>query len=123
LERQVHFVTLFKAVSKFIGDDAAKTIASPYTLTTREELRGLAVGAGFRHISVRFQQRTIREVQDIAQFTNGLLQATPVASQFLALSQDQRLTLASFVAHQLADDVDDAGMAVPQENHFLFAIR
>jgi len=123
LERQVYFVTLFKAVSKFIGDDAAKTIASPYTLTTREELRGLAVGAGFRHISVRFEQRTIREVEDIAQFTNGLLQATPVASQFLALSQDQRLTLASFVADQLAGYVDDAGMAVPQENHFLFAIR
>jgi conjugal transfer/entry exclusion protein len=63
------------------------------------------------------------EVEDIAQFTNGLLQATPVASQFLALSQDQRLTLASFVAGQLAGYVDDAGMAVPQENHFLFAIR
>ena len=46
-----------------------------------------------------------------------------MASQFLALSQDQRLTLASFVAGQLAGYVDDAGMAVLQENHFLFAIR
>jgi ubiquinone/menaquinone biosynthesis C-methylase UbiE len=32
LERQAFFVTLFKAVSRFIGDNAAKTIASPYTL-------------------------------------------------------------------------------------------
>jgi hypothetical protein len=46
-----------------------------------------------------------------------------VASQFLALASDQRMALVSYVADQLADYVDDAGMAVPQENHFLFAIR
>ena len=123
LERQVYFATLFKAVGRFISDDAAKTIASPYTLTTREDLRRLAVGAGFKNISVRFEQRTLREAEDIARFTNGLLQATPVASQFRALGNDQRMALARHVADQLAGYVDDAGMAVPQENHFLFAIR
>jgi ubiquinone/menaquinone biosynthesis C-methylase UbiE len=123
LERQAFFVTLFKAVGRFIGDDAAKTIASPYTLTTREELRELAVGAGFRKITVRFEQRTIRATEDIAQFANGLLQATPVASQFLALAHDQRMALVNHVADQLDGYVDDAGMAVPQENHFLFAVR
>jgi ubiquinone/menaquinone biosynthesis C-methylase UbiE len=123
LERQAFFVTLFKAVGRFIGDDAARTIASPYTLTTKEELRRLAVSAGFTNISVRFEQRTIRTAEDIARFTKGLLRATPVASQFLALAPEQRAALASYVADRLADYIDDAGMAVPQENHFLFAVR
>jgi ubiquinone/menaquinone biosynthesis C-methylase UbiE len=123
LDRQVYFMALFKAVDRFIGDDAAKTIASPYTLTTKDELRALAIGAGFKNITVRFEQRTIRAEEDIAQFTNGLLQATPMASQFLALGNNQRTALMNYVADQLADYVDDAGMAVPQENHFLFAVR
>ena len=123
LDRQVYFATLFKAVSKFIGDDAAKVIASPYSLTTKEELHKLATGAGFKSIAVRFEQRTLREAENIARFTDGLLQATPVASHFLALGNDQRRALTAYVADQLAGYVDDAGMAVPQENHFLFAVR
>jgi hypothetical protein len=35
----------------------------------------------------------------------------------------ERIALVNFVADQLDGYADDAGMAVPQENHFLFAVR
>jgi SAM-dependent methyltransferase len=122
LERQIFFKTLFDAVSMFIGGDAANAIASPYTLTTRDELHALAAGAGFNDVTVRFEQRTIR-ADDIARYTIGLMHATSLAAAFRVLTDDEKTRFGGYMAQQLAGYIDDAGMAVPQENHFLFAAR
>ena len=53
----------------------------------------------------------------------GFVQASPVAGNFLALSEENKQRLGAFIAKQLASYVDDAGMAVPQENHILTAVR
>ena len=122
LERQVFFKTLFDAVSMLLGGDAAKAIASPYTLTTREELRALASGAGFNDVTVRFEHRTIR-AHDVVGYARGIIQVTPMAGEFLALPDDEKARFGAYMTDRLASYVDDAGMAVPQENHFLFAVR
>jgi hypothetical protein len=47
--------------------------------------------------------------------------ATPVAAQFMALSDDRRQAFIAHVVERIANYVDDAGLSVPQENHFLTA--
>jgi hypothetical protein len=49
--------------------------------------------------------------------------ATPVTAQFVALPVEQRQAFIAQVAEQLAGYVDDAGLAVPWENHFVTAIK
>ena len=53
----------------------------------------------------------------------GFVQASPVAGKFLALSEEDKQRFGAFIATRLSSYVDDAGMAVPQENHFLLAYR
>ena len=53
----------------------------------------------------------------------GFVQASPVAGKFLALSEEDKQRFGAFIAKRLSSYVDDAGMAVPQENHFLLAYR
>lgn len=54
--------------------------------------------------------------------TNFLGQ-TPVAAQLLALPDDRKQTLIAHSVEQLASYVDDTGLAVPAENHFLTASK
>jgi hypothetical protein len=49
--------------------------------------------------------------------------APPIASQFQALSSDRQSPFVDYVAEGLAGYVDDAGSAVPMENHFLTAVK
>jgi len=53
----------------------------------------------------------------------GFMVATPIASQFQALSVDRQRAFADYVADRLAGYVDDAGLAAPMENHFLIAVK
>ena len=53
----------------------------------------------------------------------SVLGATPVTAQFLALSDDRRQAFVTHVVERIASYVDDAGLAVPQENHFLTASK
>jgi hypothetical protein len=53
----------------------------------------------------------------------GFMQATPIAGQFMSLSEDRRNAFVGRVSELLKGYVDDAGMAVPQENHYLTATR
>ena len=43
--------------------------------------------------------------------------------EFLALPDDEKARYGAYMTDRLASYVDDAGMAVPQENHLLFAVR
>jgi hypothetical protein len=59
----------------------------------------------------------------VARLVTGFMGATPAAAQFLALSDDHRQAFVAHVVERIADYVDDAGLAVPQENHFLTALK
>jgi hypothetical protein len=54
---------------------------------------------------------------------SGFMGATPVTGQFLALSDDRQRAFVAHVVERLVGYVDDAGLAVPQENHFLTASK
>ena len=53
----------------------------------------------------------------------GFIQATPIAGQFLASSDEKRAAFAEHVGDRLKIYIDDAGLAAPLENHFLTGTR
>lgn len=122
LERQPFFVALVDAIATFLGADARSALELPFSLNTAEELRKLAQDARLRNIRVRFEHRTTR-YPTAAGLVTGFTGATPVTAQFLALSDDRRQAFVAHVVERIANYVDDAGLAVPQENHFLTASK
>jgi hypothetical protein len=85
-------------------------------------LRELAIGAGLGEVHVRFAHRTLRYAPP-ARLVAGFIITTPVASRYLALSEESRRALVHYAIEQLSGYVDDDGLAVPQENHFLTATK
>jgi ubiquinone/menaquinone biosynthesis C-methylase UbiE len=123
LDRQPFYVALVDGIVEFLGEEAAKSaFALPFSLNTAAELRMLASDAGLDRISIRFEQRTMRYPVP-AKMVSGFMIATPIASQFQALSSDRQGAFADYVAERLAGYVDDAGLAAPMENHFLAATK
>lgn len=120
MDRQVFFAVLVEACAEFIGSETRAAFALNYSLNTREELHALASAAGLKDAKVRFEHRTMR-APNPAEYGTGFIQASPVAAKFLALPDEDKQRFGAFIADRLASYVDDAGMAVPQENHFLTA--
>jgi NAD(P)-dependent dehydrogenase (short-subunit alcohol dehydrogenase family) len=112
-----------EGIVEFMGEEAAKSAFDlPFSLNTAAELRMLASDAGLQRISIRFEHRTMRYPAP-DKMVAGFMIATPIASQFQALLSDRQHAFVDFVADRLAGYVDDAGLAVPMENHFLTAVK
>jgi SAM-dependent methyltransferase len=122
MERHAFVMPFVEALGVFLGAEAKSAFDLAYSLNTREELHALAAGAGLRDAKVRFEQRTIR-APDVAEFAMGFVQASPVAAKYMALPDNERAKFGAYIANKLTGYVDDAGMAAPQENHFLLAAR
>jgi hypothetical protein len=108
------------ACAEFLGPETRATFDLNFSLNTNEELHRLASGAGLKNAEVRFEHRTMRAPDE---YGMGFVQAGPVAGNFLALSEENKQRFGAFIAKQLASYADDSGMAVPQENHYLTAVR
>jgi ubiquinone/menaquinone biosynthesis C-methylase UbiE len=118
LERQPFMV----AVGSALGADAPASFGLAFSLNTAEELRELARNAGLRNIHVRFDHRTVRHPAPL-RFVSGWIRAMPIAAQFLALSDDRKHALIADIVKRLAGYLDDAGLAVPMENHVMTASK
>jgi ubiquinone/menaquinone biosynthesis C-methylase UbiE len=122
LERQPFFVTAIEAIGEFLGADAQAPFYLAFSLDSADELRQLANGAGLQNTCVRFEHRTMRYPIP-ARFVAGWVSGAPITAQFLALPDDRRQAFITYVVDRLASYVDDAGLAVPMENHFLTASK
>jgi hypothetical protein len=122
LERQPFHFAAINGIGTFLGAEAKAAFDTAFSLNTAEELRGLARDAGLDNIRVRFEHRTLRYPVP-AGFVLGFVAQTPVAAQFLALPEDREQAFIAHVVELLASYVDDAGLAVPMENHFLTATK
>ena len=116
------YVALVDGIGKFLGAEAKKAFDLAFSLNTSEELQTLASDAGLKNIKIRFEHRTMRH-PGAAEIAAGFMQATPIASQFLALPEDKRNAFAGYVGERLWSYTDDLGLAAPMENHFLTATR
>ena len=122
LSRQPFYVALVDGIVEFLGEEAKSAFDIAFSLNTAGELRTLARDAGLQNLSIRFEHRTMRYPAP-ANMVAGFMVATPIASQFQALPSDRQRAFADYVAERLAGYVDDAGLAVPMENHFLTAVK
>jgi ubiquinone/menaquinone biosynthesis C-methylase UbiE len=122
LERQPFHAALVDGIATFLGEEARSAFDLAFSLNTAEELRTLANDAGFKNVRVRFEHRTARYPMP-AGLVAGFLGATPVTAQFLALPDDRKQALVAHIVERLGTYIDDAGLAVPQENHFLTASK
>ena len=110
------------AVAVFLGAEAKAALDFAFSLHTAEELRNLAKNAGLEDVRVRFEHRTLR-FPVAADLVKGYMGITPVTPQFLALTDDRKQAFVAHVVRELASYMDDAGLAVPAENHFLTALK
>ncbi|MGA9015079.1 MAG: hypothetical protein WB509_21535 [Acetobacteraceae bacterium] len=58
-----------------------------------------------------------------ARFVTGWVSGAPITAQFLALPDDRKQAFIAGITERVAAYVDDAGLAVPMENHFLTASK
>jgi SAM-dependent methyltransferase len=122
LERQPFFTAAIEAIGEFLGADAQTPFYLAFSLNSADELRGLALDAGLENVRVRFEHRTMRYPVP-ARFVTGWVSGAPIAAQFLALRDDRKEAFITSVLERISTYVDDAGLAVPMENHFLTAAR
>lgn len=122
LERQPFHAAAIAAIGEFLGANAQAAFDLGFSLNTADELRQLAAGAGLKNAHIRFEHRTFRYPIP-ANFVAGFMAGTPVAGQYHELPDDRRQALIDRVVEQLAGYVDDSGLAIPMENHFLTASK
>ena len=122
LDRQPGLLAIVETVGEFLGQDSQAALAMAYSLNTRQELHRLAGDTKLRNVHVRFEHRTMR-YPNAADYVAGFMGATPVTAQFLAQSEDRQRAFIARAAEQLSTYMDDAGLAIPWENHFLTAIK
>jgi ubiquinone/menaquinone biosynthesis C-methylase UbiE len=122
LERQ-QFDTIFQeAVRAFFGPAAMAPTILGMSLNTHGELRKLATDAGLRDIRICFAHRTAR-YPDLGEFLAGWTQATPSAAQFRAFTDPMRDRFIAYLKERFESFVDDGGVAIPRENHYLLAMK
>jgi len=120
IERQAFHAALLEAITVYLGAEHKAVFDLAFSLNTAKELHALADLAGLKNVRVRFEHRTIRHPNP-SEFIAGFMASTPIAAQFNALSEDGRNKFVEHASDRLAPYVDDAGLASPMENHFLFA--
>ena len=122
LERQPFFVAAIDTIGQFLGADAQAPFHRAFSLNSADELRRLALEAGLRNVRIRIEHRTMRYPVP-ARFVAGWVSGAPITAQFLALPDDRKQAFIADIIEQIATYVDDAGLAVPMENHFLTASK
>jgi ubiquinone/menaquinone biosynthesis C-methylase UbiE len=122
LERQPFFTAAIEAIGEFLGVDAQAPFYLAFSLNSADELRQLAQDAGLKDVRVRFEHRTMRYPVP-ARFITGWVSGAPITAQFLALPDDRKQAFIADIVGRISTYVDDAGRAVPMENHFLIASR
>lgn len=122
LERQPFFVAALETIGEFLGADAQAPFFRAFSLHSANELRQLALDAGLQNVRVRFEHRTMRFPAP-ARFAMGWVSGAPITAQFLALPDDRKQAFIDRITERIASYVDDNGLAVPMENHFLTASK
>jgi ubiquinone/menaquinone biosynthesis C-methylase UbiE len=122
LDRQPFDIVYHDTIRAFLGPDALIPYSLAFSLSTADELRNLATDAGLKDARIRFEHRTAR-YPDATDFITGFVLSSPSAGAFQALPEAMRNRFIASIRERLAGYMDDGGIAIPRENHFLTATR
>lgn len=122
LDRQPFDLVYREGLRAFFGPEALRPFNLGFSLNTSGELQKLATDAGLRDVRIRFEHRTAR-YPVVDEFLTGWTKGSPNAGQFLAFPSEMRDRFIAYLTERLESFIDDGGIAIPRENHFLIATR
>jgi hypothetical protein len=122
IDRQPVHIAIFDAIEAFLGIEIRAPLDAAFSLAPINALRAMAQDTGLKNIHVRFEHRTGRypSADDLAR---GWVAAMPAAGAFAALSSERQAGFITNFVERLAGYIDDDGIAVPMEVHFLTASK
>jgi ubiquinone/menaquinone biosynthesis C-methylase UbiE len=108
------------ALARVLAAETAERFLASRRAPGEEELRRLAIEAGFAAVDVRISRREIR-LPPVDRFALDHLAATPVADAVTAAGREARQQIALSIAEALQRFADRDGIAYPEETYVLTA--
>jgi SAM-dependent methyltransferase len=106
------------ALREFLGDEVATRFCASRKAPGKEELRRLAIDAGFTDVEVRVSSLQAH-LPALDTFVLCHLASTPVASVLGDAGEEVRQKIAARVEGQLQDHADADGVTYPEETYLL----
>jgi ubiquinone/menaquinone biosynthesis C-methylase UbiE len=120
IEHSPVFARFATSLGRHIGPDAETIMRSPFQLADGEELRRLALGAGFAEATTTIHVATVRFASPAAML-EAEIRSSPLAAALPGRDDDDLVPLLDELDAALADHRDDAGVAFPIETHLVLA--
>ncbi len=120
IEHSPGFGILAAALARHVSDEAAAMMRAPFALSDAEELRGLIAAAGFRDVTIRPVQETVR-FPSAERFVQDQVTGSPLAGHVAKVSHEARGALAREIGDALRPYLDGAAVAFPIEAHLASA--
>jgi ubiquinone/menaquinone biosynthesis C-methylase UbiE len=109
-----------EALARFVSNETAARFNASRQVPSAEELRRLAVDAGFSAVEVRVSRIDVH-LPRLDEFVLDHLTATPVAAAVAAVDAESRREIGTAVMNQLQRYADGDGVTYPEETHVLTA--
>jgi hypothetical protein len=122
LECSPAFAAFVEALQRHAGEEAAAVIRAPFAWSDRDEIRALAVAAGFEAIRIRIGVVVVR-FPSAGEFLRQEMISSPLAGLVGALDGDRYRALGTDLTQRLLPFVDDDGIAFPVQTWFMTASR
>lgn len=120
IERSPGFRVLAAALERHVSAEAGGIMRAPFSLAEAEELRTLIAGAGFRQITIRPVEGTVR-FPSAARLVQDYAAGSPLAGHVAKVSDETRTALVSEVGEALRSYVVGSVLAFPIEAHLASA--
>jgi SAM-dependent methyltransferase len=118
LEYHPGYVVLAEALERHVGEEAGAMMRSPFPAWNEEELRTLALDAGFGGVSIALESDSVR-YPSVEEFVRREAASSPLAEPIGAAGDDVRDALVATVEDGLDEYVDDDGVVFPMESYVL----
>lgn len=120
LDRHEVYATFARLLGEHAGPEAETMMSSPFAFGGAERLRAVAGDAGLVDVEIRIGVGSER-FGSVEDFVAQEAASSPLAGPLGALSGARREALVADLTDALADHLDDAGLAFPNETQVLTA--
>ncbi len=116
------YVVLADALERYVGDEAATMMRSPFPPWNDDDLRSFASTANFSEVSIAIEIGSVR-YPSVSAFVRQEAASSPLADSLSDLAQEDQEAIVQDVREALEAYVDDEGIVFPMESYVLTAVR